>query len=66
MERSEPEIPERSHTAWGSAHHHKPPFNDPRPKQEYVTLCVEVGEIRRFPDYEVIWTVPLTERLRRP
>jgi hypothetical protein len=64
MERSEPEIPERSHTPWGSVHHHKPPFNEP--KKGFVTLCVEIGNPQRFPDYEVIWIVPLTERLRRP
>jgi hypothetical protein len=52
--------------AWGSIYHHQPMFNEPKPEHNYLTLRIEIGNIERFPDYEVIWTVPIMERLRHP
>jgi hypothetical protein len=54
---------------WGSVRavcHHSSLFTQRKPEREYFTLCVELGNVERFPDYEVIWTVRITERLRHP
>jgi hypothetical protein len=46
--------------------HHSPLFPQRKPEREYFTLCIELGNVERFPDYEVIWTVRITDRLRHP
>jgi hypothetical protein len=53
-------------TVWGTWTHHQPIFKEEERRWEYVTLCVEIGSIERFPDRVMMWTVPHSEWVRRP
>jgi hypothetical protein len=36
------------------------------PDEEYVTLAVQYGNVNEIADFEVVWMIPLTTRLKKP
>jgi hypothetical protein len=43
-----------------------PPVPGAEPEEEYITLAVQYGNVDEIADFEVVWMVPLTPRLKQP